>query len=32
MTEWTDKPTVKVAVTVDGTKVAKLIMDRLTSS
>ncbi|CAO2829555.1 unnamed protein product [Amaranthus hypochondriacus] len=32
VTEWTDKPTVKVAVTVDGTKVAKLIMDRLTSS
>ncbi|KAK2641618.1 hypothetical protein Ddye_023381 [Dipteronia dyeriana] len=29
ITEWTDKPTVKVAVTVDAKAVVKLIMDRL---
>lgn len=32
MTEWTDKPTVKVAVTVDAPNVVKLVMDRLKSS
>lgn len=29
VTEWTDKPSVKVAVTVDAPKVVKLVMDRL---
>ncbi|KAJ8755165.1 hypothetical protein K2173_018963 [Erythroxylum novogranatense] len=28
-TEWTDKPTVKVAVTVDAPAIVKLVMDRL---
>ncbi|XP_038711979.1 probable uridine nucleosidase 2 [Tripterygium wilfordii] len=32
VTEWTDKPTVKVAVTVDAPAVVKLIMDRLLDS
>ncbi|KAK3204627.1 hypothetical protein Dsin_018673 [Dipteronia sinensis] len=32
ITEWTDKPTVKVAVTVDAKAVVKLIMDRLMDS
>ncbi|KAL5545173.1 hypothetical protein UlMin_008957 [Ulmus minor] len=32
MTEWSDKPTVKVAVTVDAPAVVKLIMDRLLDS
>lgn len=32
MTEWTNKPTVKVAVTVDAPNVVKLVMDRLISS
>ncbi|XP_021739951.1 probable uridine nucleosidase 2 [Chenopodium quinoa] len=31
VTEWTDKPTVKVAVTVDAPEVVKLVMDRLMS-
>lgn len=31
-TEWTDKPSVKVAVTVDAPRVVKLVMDRLISS
>jgi len=30
--EWSDKPTVKVAVTVDAPAVVKLIMDRLMES
>lgn len=29
ITEWTNKPTVKVAVTVDAPRVVKLVMDRL---
>lgn len=32
VTEWTDKPTVKVAVTVDAPEVVKMLMDRLISS
>lgn len=32
VTEWTDKPTVKVAVTVDAPSVIKLVMDRLIDS
>ncbi|KAF3497242.1 hypothetical protein DY000_02058193 [Brassica cretica] len=32
VTEWTDKPSVKVAVTVDAPAVLKLIMDRLMES
>lgn len=32
VTEWTDKPTVKVAVTVDAPAVVKLVMDRLIDS
>lgn len=32
VTEWTDKPTVKVAVTVDAPAVVKLIMERLMDS
>lgn len=32
VTEWTDKPTVKVAMTVDAPKVVKLVMDRLVNS
>ncbi|KAM7278637.1 hypothetical protein ACFE04_005771 [Oxalis oulophora] len=32
VTEWTDKPTVKVAVTVDAREVVKLVMDRLMDS
>lgn len=32
VTEWTDKPTVKVAVTVDAPTVVKLVMDRLIDS
>ncbi|XP_062170217.1 probable uridine nucleosidase 2 [Alnus glutinosa] len=32
VTEWTDKPTVKVAVTVDAPAVSKLIMERLMDS
>ncbi|KAK1371237.1 putative uridine nucleosidase 2 [Heracleum sosnowskyi] len=32
VTEWSDKPSVKVAVTVDAPKIVKLVMDRLMSS
>jgi hypothetical protein len=32
VTEWTDKPTVKVAVTVDAPTVVKLLMERLMES
>lgn len=32
MTEWTGKPKVKVAVTVDAPKVIQLVMDRLINS
>ena len=32
ITEWSNKPTVKVAVTVDAPRVVKLIMDRLVES
>ncbi|KAJ1401424.1 Ribonucleoside hydrolase-like [Sesbania bispinosa] len=32
ITEWSNKPTVKVAVTVDAPKVVKLVMDRLMDS
>ncbi|XP_044500144.1 probable uridine nucleosidase 2 isoform X1 [Mangifera indica] len=32
MTEWADKPTVKVAVTVDAPAIVKLLMDRLMDS
>ncbi|KAK4421929.1 putative uridine nucleosidase 2 [Sesamum alatum] len=32
VTEWSDKPTVKVAVTVDAPAVVKLVMDRLMNS
>ncbi|CAN0830422.1 Probable uridine nucleosidase 2 [Linum grandiflorum] len=32
VTEWSDKPTVKVAVTVDAPAVVKLVMDRLMES
>ncbi|XP_074272895.1 putative uridine nucleosidase 2 [Silene latifolia] len=32
VTEWSDKPSVKVAVTVDAPKVVKMVMDRLMSS
>ncbi|XP_009610288.1 probable uridine nucleosidase 2 [Nicotiana tomentosiformis] len=32
VTEWCDKPSVKVAVTVDATKVLKLVMERLINS
>lgn len=32
VTEWTDKPAVKVAVTVDAPEVVKLVMDRLINS
>lgn len=32
MTEWADKPTVKVAVTVDASAIVKLLMDRLMDS
>ncbi|KAJ4723908.1 Inosine/uridine-preferring nucleoside hydrolase [Melia azedarach] len=32
ITEWSDKPTVKVAVTVDAPTVVKLLMDRLMNS
>ncbi|KAL9670769.1 hypothetical protein QQ045_008327 [Rhodiola kirilowii] len=32
MTEWTDKPSVKVAVTVDAPAIVKLLMDRLMNS
>lgn len=31
-TEWSDKPTVKVAVTVDAPSVVKLVLDRLMES
>lgn len=32
VSEWCDKPTVKVAVTVDAPAVLKLVMDRLIDS
>lgn len=32
MNEWSNKPTVKVAVTVDAPRVMKLVMDRLVDS
>lgn len=32
VTEWSDKPTCKVAVTVDAPAVVKLLMDRLMDS
>jgi hypothetical protein len=32
MTEWTDKPNVKVAVTVDAPAVVQMVMDRLINS
>ena len=32
VTEWCDKPTVKVAVTVDAPTVVKLVMERLIES
>lgn len=32
VTEWTDKPSVKVAVTVDAPAVMKLVMERLMHS
>lgn len=32
VTEWSDKPSVKVAVTVDAPKVIKLVMERLINS
>ncbi|PIM97863.1 putative inosine-uridine preferring nucleoside hydrolase [Handroanthus impetiginosus] len=32
VTEWSDKPSVKVAVTVDAPSVVKMVMERLTSS
>lgn len=32
LTEWTDKPSVKVAVTVDASAIVKLLMDRLMDS
>lgn len=32
VTEWSDKPPVKVAVTVDAPRVLKLVMERLINS
>ena len=32
VTEWTDKPTVKVAVTADAPALVKLVMERLMDS